>query len=161
MKNPLGALAMLAVAAIAVLVLSGTASGAGAIQVSGLGTFPDPGQGYCTDEALLADADYLINLEGDLEGCVYGFVTRSKLAEKSGVSDDRSDEIFVGHWGEMEGTFEMVGNIHAKVDAFGFCLHPIVKGSGTGDFAGVTGRLDFRDDLAADNAPYTGHLKLG
>jgi hypothetical protein len=39
--------------------------------------------------------------------------------------------------------------------------HPIAAGSGTGGFAGATGRLDFKDDV--DNAVfyYRGHIELG
>ena len=160
MKKSLIALVALAVTTAAMLALSGPASGAGVTQVSGLGTFPDPGEGYCT-EVVARDADYWINLEGDLEGCVYGFVAEAKFVEGAGVSKITGYEIFVGCWEEMCGRFDMDGSIHSKDGAFGFCVHPIVTGSGTDDFAGITGRLDFRDDLVADNAPYTGHLKLG
>ena len=33
-------------------------------------------------------------------------------------------------------------------EVHGRCQHPIVAGSGTGGFAGVTGRVDFKDDVA-------------
>jgi hypothetical protein len=35
----------------------------------------------------------------------------------------------------------------------GRCQHPIVEGSGTGVFEGVTGRLDMKDDIEAGNYP--------
>ena len=46
------------------------------------------------------------------------------------------------------------------LEIFGRCQHPIVAGSGTGVFEGVTGRLDFKDDIAAGNFPYRGHFKF-
>jgi hypothetical protein len=39
------------------------------------------------------------------------------------------------------------------------CQHPIVEGSGTGIYEGVSGRLDFRNDVEAGNYPYKGHLR--
>lgn len=161
MRKSLLALAVLAVAATAMLALSGTASGAGAIQVSGLGNFGVAGEGNCTDLGLLAGADYLIDLSGDLNGCVYGYITAYKLVDGPGIYKETADETFKGCYGATCGTFDMVENFHTKFDVVGFCKHPIVKGSGTDGFAGVTGRLDFRDDLVALNAPYTGHLNLG
>jgi hypothetical protein len=35
-----------------------------------------------------------------------------------------------------------------------------VTGSGTRDFEGVTGRLDFKGDVAAGNFPMRGHFDL-
>ena len=113
MKKSLFVLVALAVTATAMLALSGTASAAGVTQVSGLGTCPNPGEDHCTNGALLAVADYLINLEGDLEGCVYGGVTAGS-ATGSGVSKTWSTEIFDGCWNGACGTFDMLGNIQAK-----------------------------------------------
>jgi hypothetical protein len=74
-----------------------------------------------------------------------------------------ADEIFVGSYGALSGTFELTKFFTAKFDddgdqIWGRCKHPIVTDSGTGDFAGITGRLDFKDDDEAGNAPYKGHL---
>ena len=146
-----------------VMAVPASAGGNGATQIAGIG-YPDEG-GACTELPF----DYVIVMEGDLEGCVYGVVTSSKGPTASGVYKERADETFVGSYkGQFVGTFEMRENFHAKFDLdsgnelFGFCKHPIVKGSGTGDFAGVLGRLDFRDDVDdPDNVsfPYKGHFR--
>jgi hypothetical protein len=39
------------------------------------------------------------------------------------------------------------------------CQHPIVEGSGAGIYEGVSGRLDFKNDVEAGNYPYKGHLR--
>ncbi len=43
---------------------------------------------------------------------------------------------------------------------FGRCQHPLVDGSGTGDFEGISGRLDFKDDVEAGTVDYRGHLRI-
>jgi hypothetical protein len=43
-------------------------------------------------------------------------------------------------------------------EIFGRCQHPIVEGSGTGDFEGVTGRFDIKDEDPVA-FPYRGHLR--
>jgi hypothetical protein len=52
-------------------------------------------------------------------------------------------------------------DVFTGIEVNGRCQHPIAAGSGTGGFAGATGRLDFKDDV--DNAVfyYRGHVKLG
>jgi len=40
----------------------------------------------------------------------------------------------------------------------GAASHPIV--AGTGEFAGVTGRVDFKDVVADGTVVYRGHLKV-
>ena len=42
----------------------------------------------------------------------------------------------------------------------GVCQHPIIVGSGTGGFEGVTGRVDFKDDVVTGDYPYRGHISL-
>ena len=148
-----------------------SAGGNGATQVSGVGHPPGPGE--CTTPPPGINPSYAIVMragDGDLVGCVYGFNPVFKGPGPSGVAKERADEIFVGSYddGKYKGMFRMRENWHAKFDLaaetqiFGFCKHPIVKGSGTGDFEGVRGRLDFRDDLSNPDKPrfvYKGHLK--
>lgn len=147
-----------------VMAVPATAGGNGSTQVSGIGFPDDPDTPQCTELPF----HYVIVMTGELEGCVYGLVTSSKGPGPSGVYKERADETFVGSYKGREGTFRMTENFHAKyelpsfVEIFGFCKHPIVRGSGTGDFAGVRGRLDFRDEVSdpADvSFPYKGHLK--
>jgi len=42
----------------------------------------------------------------------------------------------------------------------GRCQHPVVRGSGTDGFAGVTGRVDFKDVVADGTYLYRGHLTV-
>ena len=73
-------------------------------------------------------------------------------------------EIFVSE----DGTFETTYRFEAKYEdpanlvgeIFGRCQHKIVKGSGTGNFEGVTGRIDFKDDVEAGDFPYRGSLRF-
>lgn len=145
--------------------LAAPADAGGSVQVSGIGYPGAPGGAPCDDPAH-AGADYAIAMTGDLEGCVYGSVTLARFHEGSGTYQEVADEVFVGTWGDATGSFGMTENFTAKFDPdtgdqiFGRCKHPIVRGSGTGDFEGVTGRLDYKDDIAAGNAPYSGHIKL-
>ena len=156
-----------AVSALAVLAAA-PAGAAGAKKVSGT-AFPGTlGDAPC-DDAAHVGADYSIEMTGDLAGCVYGYITSFAFHEGSGVYKERADETFAGCYGAVCGTFEMKENFTGKFDLdtgneiHGRCKHPIVSGSGTGGFAGVTGRLDFKDDVS-DPAnpvfPYKGHLKL-
>jgi hypothetical protein len=111
-------------------------------------------------------ADYALFLTGDLTGCWYVF---SEMADcsPSGTYRETGHELFVGQYNGVEGTFETTYRFTAKyedcpnliTEIFGRCQHPIVEDSGMGVFAGVTGRLDFKDDIEAGNFPYRGHLR--
>ena len=46
------------------------------------------------------------------------------------------------------------------LEILGRCQHPIVAGTGTGVFEGVTGRLDFKDVVEIPNYSYRGHFKF-
>lgn len=159
-----GFVAVLAMALLVTMALPAAAEGN--VQISGLGLPGAWGSAPC-DNPDYSHADYVIVLEGDLEGCIYGFITEARFHEGSGTYQEVADEVFEGSWGALSGTFELLENFTAKFDPdtfeqiFGRCKHPIVADSGTGDFEGITGRLDFKDDVDAGNAPYTGHLKLG
>ena len=77
-------------------------------------------------------------------------------------------ETFVGEYEGMDGTFNTTYLFTAKYvdcatlaeEIWGRCQHPIITGSGTGDFSGVTGRFDIKDDVEAGNLPYKGHLRF-
>jgi len=66
--------------------------------------------------------------------------------------------------GDPHGTLSFAFTFTGQFFAFpeneirGRCHHPVV--SGTGDFAGATGVLNFKDDVAAGTSPYAGHIKL-
>jgi hypothetical protein len=127
-------------------------------QISGIGEWAtvqqcDPkGQG----------ADYALKLTGDLDGCFYGFVEDFEC-KPSGIYIETGRNLYVDGEGTFEATYRFIAKYedcpNLTGEVFGRCQHPIVAGSGTGVFDGVTGRLAFRDDLVADNIPYRGHLK--
>jgi hypothetical protein len=110
-------------------------------------------------------------MDGDLVGCLYVFVDEENIeCSPSGTYRERGTEIFVGEYNGEAGTFETTYLFTAKLEVcpdlateiFGRCQHPIVADSGTDVFAGVTGRLDFKDDLTVvpPKYPYRGHLRL-
>lgn len=162
---------LLVVAAATLCVVSvGAAHGAahaeGTNQVRGVADFTDP---TCPG----------LNLEPSptgwsLDGClqITGF-EREKF-NPSGTYQEDGTERFDGDLyvdGEYAGTgsfetvyqfrgkFEEIGDFGTEI--FGRCQHPIV--AGTGVFANVEGRLDFKDVLDGPDAPlfpYRGHIRL-
>lgn len=151
-------------------------AGGGATQISGY--IPENGGPAC-DSAPDGFGDYAFPLVGDLVGCVYGSVTDFKCTPTGSgdawVYKEIADEIFVSADPEMLGTFEMTEFFFAKFlgepcnfddiqgQTLGGCKHPIVEGTGTGAFEGVSGRLDFQDDVRDVDpdvfAWMRGHLK--
>ena len=141
-------------------------SSRGATQISGIGFYAEPDECNAVE-----DASFALRMTGDLEGCHYVFVDFFECSP-SGTYRESGREYFVGTYHEEAGTFWTEYRFEAKfedcsedgsylgLEIFGRCQHPIVKGSGTGVFEGVTGRLDFKDDIAAGNFPYRGHLNF-
>lgn len=141
--------------------------GSGAIQISGVGFYATTGE--C--DYVTPPADYVIKMTGDIEGCHYVFIEDFECSP-SGTYREEGKELFVGTYKGQSGTFWTTYKFEAKYEGcsgtgsplgaeiFGRCQHPIVKGSGTGVFVGVTGRLDFKDDIEAGNFPYRGHLQF-
>ena len=103
-------------------------------------------------------------MTGDLDGCLYTFVETQK-SSPSGTYRETGTELFVAS--EGAGSFETTYRFEAKyedptdpsTEIFGRCQHPIVEGSGTGIYEGVTGIVFFKDDIEAGNLPYRGHLR--
>lgn len=122
------------------------------------------GPGACVDPEG-AGADFALVMSGDLVGCHYAFVETAQCGP-SGVYVEIGTELFVGEYEGVPGTFRTTYRVTAKYsdcpnlayEKVGRCQHPITAGSGTGVFEGVTGRLDFKDDVVAGNFPYRGHL---
>jgi hypothetical protein len=136
----------------------------GAIQISGMGVYAETGECELTEGA----PSYALKLTGDLNGCVYVFVDDYECSP-SGTYREMGREKFVGTYKGQPGTFWTSYKFEAKYEGcqngsplgaeiFGRCQHPIIAGSGTGAFSGVSGRLDFKDDVEAGNFPYRGHL---
>ncbi len=153
------ALATALVAAKDVSAAPSPALAGGATQISGVGFLADD---VTCDDPEGEGADYALVMYGDLEGCLYTFI-ETAVSSPSGTYRETGTEVFVGSWGDETGTFGTTYRFEAKYglagEIFGRCQHPIVKGSGTGIFEGVTGRLDFKDDIEAGNFPYRGHLR--
>lgn len=140
------------------------------IQISGTAVFdlsgstcpdhPDGYSGFTAYPPLL--------LSGSLQGCWYTEIDTSKTTP-SGVYLEAGREVFVGHLnGGPSGVFTTTYKFEGKfapdgTEIFGRCQHPLVAGSGTGGFAGATGRLDFKD-IVADGGDvsyvYRGHISL-
>ncbi len=152
--------------AIALLAAPSPAHAGGATQISGIGVYAD--EATCDDPEGEGD-DYALILDGDLQGCLYTFVETRK-SSPSGTYRETGTERFVDSWRGKTGTFETTYRFEAKyedlddpaTEIFGRCQHPIVRGSGTGVFEGVTGILLFKDVLEAGKDPYfpyRGHLR--
>jgi hypothetical protein len=164
-------LAVVVMIALLFIGFAAPAHAAGAIQISGIGHVPKEGE--CNDNVTNEAGqpyDFSTRMEGDLVGCQYVFVT-SYECSPSGTYREEGTEIYVIDGPYGQGTFSTTYFFRAKFEGcspdgefvgaelFGFCQHPIVAGSGTGDYEGVKGRIHFKDDVAAGNFPYTGHLK--
>ena len=105
-------------------------------------------------------------LRGSLIGCWYTKID-SFRSRPSGVYLERGREVFVGRLrGGRAGTFTTTYRFEGKftpdgAEVHGRCQHPLVPGSGTGGFAGVTGRVDFKDLIATPvTYVYRGHLSF-
>jgi len=130
----------------------------GAVQISGIGRYAVDGE--CTDPVGNGDS-YTVVVEGDLEGCAYTFVAGS-VSNPSGTYREWGTEIYIvshnGKIGSFGATYQFEAKYDGSIEIFGRCEHPIVAGSGTGDFEGITGRLDYKDNVEIGNFPYRGHL---
>jgi hypothetical protein len=159
---------LMATMALTLLVASGVALAGGATQISGVASYADPGE--CVDRegagATYAPLDMTGDLEaGGLQGCLYTFVDHETVqSSPSGTYRETGTEIFVASDGVS--TFETTYRFEGKytvadpaTEIFGRCQHPIVEGSGTGIYEGVSGTLLFKDDIEAGNFPYRGHLR--
>jgi len=136
------------------------ASAEEATRISGVAYFADASE--CDWAAV--GADFALILTGDLEGCLFVYVDNSYFTP-SGTYVESGHELFVG----ADGTFETTYRFEAKYEdpdafpegeIFGRCQHPIADGSGTGAFAGVAGRIDFKDNVETGEFFYRGSLQF-
>jgi len=107
---------------------------------------------------------------GSLEGCLYFKIDASTdNGAPSGVYIEQGREVFVGTLNRgAPGLFTTTYKFESKWDpdvstgdeVKGRCQHPIVAGSGTGGFAGATGRFDFKDVVSDGSILYRGHITL-
>ena len=164
-------LAILLVLVVGLIVALAAPAGAATNQISGVGIFdttgacPAPPTGYEDFTSLPP-----MVMTGSLEGCWYTKVVSTKdNGAPSGIYQERGEEVFVGSLdGGPVGTFAATFKFTSQWDpdastgseVHGRCEHPIVDGSGTGGFAGATGRVDFKDDVATGEFLYRGHISL-
>jgi hypothetical protein len=169
MKRRLTILTLTTLAAVALIGVVWTAPSPalaeGATQISGVATFDEPEPLVC--DPVPPRYDYALVMTGDLTGCLYTDVETDQ-SSPSGTYRETGTELFVGSYLGKSGTFETTYRFEAKYEdvdnllgeIFGRCQHPIVEGSGTGIFAGVSGRLDFKDDVETGEFFYRGHLRF-
>ena len=138
----------------------GPAMAAGNTQIAGDGAYDS--EGHCTGDP---DSWFTMQMSGDLVGCWYnhGWVVTHNTP--SGAYQERGTETFVGCLadGTTCGTFNTTYTFTGKYapdgsEIRGACQHPIVRG--TGDFAGISGQVNFKDNVTTGVAAFKGHIKL-
>lgn len=135
-------------------------------QLTGTALLQTPGRGTPCPELSAYDSYPPIVMSGSLDGCWYTHVETARTTP-GGVYLESGTELFVGRLdGRPAGTFTTTYKFEAKLNADGAevrgrCQHPIVSGSGTGGFAGATGRVDFKDIIGDTiTYEYRGHISL-
>jgi hypothetical protein len=150
------------VVATALVVAVATAM-AGNTRVSGTGVYAEA----CTPPALAGDApadtgDYpVLVLEGSLVGCWYTYVETAK-STPSGSYQETGTELFVGclngtTCGTFTTTYTFTGKFAASGEEIhGRCQHPVT--GTTGGFAGMSGVIQFKDDVDTGIFYYRGNI---
>lgn len=142
----------------------------GATQIAGDGQVVGFGEPCGPDGEMSAPDGVTIELTaGSLVGCWFTTEVTHFAVTPSGTIQERGRETLkvYDEEGDVVGTFSTTYKFTGKFEdggagdeIHGRCQHPIIKGSGTGMFEGVTGRVDFKDvDPAAGILEYRGHLK--
>ncbi len=160
---------VVAMVAAATVAAGAAPATAGTTQISGTGVFDTTGACGPPPAGYEDFADYPpIVMTGSLEGCWYTDVqTVRDNGAPSGVYLERGEEVFVGSLnGGPVGTFATTylfssrwsPDVSSGTEVRGRCQHPIATGSGTGGFAGATGRLDFKDDVVTGTYNWRGHI---
>lgn len=174
----------LLVTALSAVLLIGTAlpvsAGQGANQINGTAGIVAVGEwtAQCPEPEGYEDFSFLtLYLDsGNLQGCWYTLVEDYSFSPNADASPvvyhETGREVFIGdlyddagNWlgdGTFETTYRFTGKYEdasLSVEIHGRCQHPIVSGSGTGVFEGMTGRVDFKDDVETGVLYYRGHLK--
>jgi hypothetical protein len=135
-------------------------------QLTGTAFFnPSPGT-PCPELPSPYDSYPPLVMTGSLDGCWYTHIETARTT-RGGVYPESGTELFVGRLdGGQAGTFTTTYKFEAKLNADGAevrgrCQRPIVSGSGTGGFAGATGRVDFKDIIGDPiTYVYRGHISL-
>jgi hypothetical protein len=103
-----------------------------------------------------------LNFRGNPVGAPSGTIQATGTEHFAGCLDLDTDGSCTG---DPHGTLAFTFQLSAKFEPVppfseihGRCQHPIL--SGTGDLAGATGVITFKDDVANSTAPYSGHVTL-
>ena len=146
---------------------------AASVQLSGVAVYDSSGR--CPAAPPVGYEEYTspyppILFTGSLEGCLYIKVDAfTDNGAPSGVYLEQGREVFTGSLnGGAPGVFTTTYKFESKWDpdvstgheVMGRCQHPIVAGSGTGGFAGASGRIDFKDVISDGTILYRGHIEL-
>jgi hypothetical protein len=149
------------------------ANAAATNQISGTANFgecPPPPDGF---EDFVDYPPIVMDGEGSLDGCWYTNVLTPEpfATTPGGVYLESGEEVFVGSLNGVQGTFTTTYKFEAKlnldgpvpIEIKGRCQHKIV--SGTGGFAGASGRVDFKDIINKETLEliqydYRGHIRL-
>ena len=171
MRTKIQRLVLLGVLVCGLLVTLSAPATAATNQISGVAVLDPTGECDPPPKGYEEFTDFTQVMTGSLEGCWYTHIETTKdNGAPSGVYIESGEEIFVGSLnGGRAGTFATTYKFESKWDpdvstgseVHGRCQHPIVAGSGTGGFEGVTGRVDFKDEVTTGQFFYRGHLKLG
>ena len=135
-------------------------------QLSGTAAFDVAPGTLCPPAPPEYDSYPALVMRGSLDGCWYTHIETARTTP-GGVYLESGRELFVGRLdGGAVGSFTTVYKFEAKLDASGAevrgrCQHPLVAGSGTGGFAGATGRVDFKDIIGDPiTYVYRGHIRV-
>jgi hypothetical protein len=167
-------------ALIAVLVCATAAFAHGsAVRVSGIQAAADSTAGAPGDPCAAADPATGLPAQGNvmagsLIGCWYTDTFNPIITTPSGLIVATGAEHFVGcldvgrtgrcahrdPTGVLALTYKFEGRFDPATgkEIAGRCQHKIV--SGTDDFAGATGRVDFKDNVTTGTSKYRGHITL-
>lgn len=152
--------AVVVATALAVVVATATA---GTTQVSG----PSAYNPACTPPASAGTAPAItgnyppLELAGSLDGCWYTYISDWKL-NPSGTYQETGTELFVGclngtTCGKFTTTYTFTGKFTSSFEEIhGRCQHAIT--GITGGFTGMSGVIQFKDDVDTGIAYYRGNL---
>ena len=165
---------------IAALVCASAALAHGSIvRVSGIQAPPDRTAGAPGDPCAVVDPEtgqppFVSNaMAGSLVGCWYTDTFKITAKKPNGVVHAVGTEHFIGclHTGrrggctkaDRTGTLALTARFQFEFDQAGKeisgrCQHKIV--SGTGDFDGAAGRIDFKDNVTNGTSTYRGQITL-
>jgi hypothetical protein len=152
-----------------VALVAAAQASAATLQVAGVQSAPVSSSGPCFDPSALTS----YSIAGGLVGCWYTDTLNVRGAgQPSGTVQATGTEHFVGCLdldgdgacvtGDPSGTLSFSFQFSGKFDPVtgaeihGRCHHPIT--SGTGDFAGATGVITFKDDVTNGTSLYRGHV---